>query len=126
MASILSTENLSRYIFSRSDYGTIPELRVKYSLFIPKENEVKISVFRTDGLESQEIWDIGKDVAKKRASSLKGRADLLVEHVLQINLNVEADEPPPRHANIVFPSKDKSEQKLAAIKLAGLADLHLM
>mgnify|MGYP001569640033 CR=1 FL=1 len=125
MANISSAESLSRYIFSEKYYSK-SDNRVRFNAFMPRENEVKISVFRIDGLGSQEIWDIGKEVAKNRNPSLKGRADLLVEHVSQAKLSVESDEPPQRHANIVFPSKDKSEQKLIAIKLAGSANLRLI
>lgn len=81
------------------------------------------SVFRVDGLSSEEVWDIGIDfVARNRRQALKGRADLDVAHVLVVNLKVEPDTTPhPRHANIVDWPAEKHEQKMMATKLASVA-----
>ena len=125
MENISPEESLSRYIFSEKLYAKSPG-RVKHAAFMPRENEAKISIYRTSGLEEAKIWDIGKEIAVGRSHSVKGRAELMASCVLEKNLKVEPEEPPEHHANIIFPSSEKSEQKLIAIQLAEEAQLRLL
>lgn len=91
---------------------------------MPRHGEV--SVFRIDGLDHSAIWEIGIDVAKKRARTLYARGDTGATDVRKVGLDVRPDEPPPRHANVIgWPEDDKPRQKLIALQLAAVAILVL-
>jgi len=102
--------------------GNIGEIKIKPALFEPKDN--KASVFQISGFDDRSIWFIGKWVEDKRKKNskgsggrLRGRADILVSKVLELELDVVPEEPPPKHCNIEgFPSESASynmQQKLA-------------
>ncbi len=127
MGPILSTEWLTRYIFRRGFYNK-DDVTVDYAAFIPPRRSNTTSVFRIDGLDSANIWQIGKTVAGKwRKESLKSRADILTSNVYGAGLNVQGvPETHPRHADIIGWPMEESAQKLRAIKLAGKAELCLL
>lgn len=120
--SILPEELLARYIFDKNHYrqnGT-----VHYNAFMPNRNN-ETSVFRIEGLDQKNIWDIGQDVAKLRLKALLGRADIFAKDTSDKNLKIKSAEPPPRHANIIW-FIGKSERKEIAMELAALSKLHLL
>jgi hypothetical protein len=85
---------------------------------MPRNGEV--SVFRIDGLNDNQIWNIGSQVALKTKRNLHARGDIPVHTVRVIGLDVVIAEPPPRHANIVgWPENDKPRHKLIALQLAA-------
>ena len=126
MGPILPTEWLTRYIF-RKFYNKVDDT-VEYAAFIPPRGSNTTSVFRICGLDSANIWEIGKTAAgKRRKESLKGRADILTSDVHGAGLNVQGmPEPHPRHADIIGWPMEESAQKLRAIKLASKATLYLL
>lgn len=113
-------ESLARYVLQRSHFradGTI-----KHNALMPARDG-KTSVFRVSGLTDSEIWNIGHDhVVPKRGKPLLGRAEIMAQHVFDSNLGVEADEPPPRHANITGWPEEQSECILLAQELAARAE----
>jgi len=71
------------------------------------------------------VWEIGNAVGTERELTLLARADIKVSSVTKTGLEIDADDIPPRHANIVdWPAED-SEIKLRAIELAEKAQLHM-
>lgn len=127
MGPISPTEPLARYIFQKGHFSS-SHGRVKYGAFMPAPNNRETSVYRISGLNDTEIWDIGNNfVSKLRSIPLLGRADILTSKVLNKGLKVKpAPEPHPRHANITDWPEKSSEQKLVAIELADMAQLHLI
>jgi len=82
--------------------------------------DLKLSVFRIDGLHADLIWNLGSSLRKKR--TLHGRADILYRDVSEIEpLLAIAEPPPPLHANIVGWPSEKSERLLLAADLASIA-----
>lgn len=75
---------------------------VKPKLFQPNR-ALKLSVFRIDGLLCAEIRDIGLDVVQRHpdAHRLHGWGESSESTVSDKGLQVEHDDVPPRHANIV-------------------------
>ena len=57
--------------------------------------------------------------------TLHGRADIQALNILEINLQVNPDNIPPRHANIIGWPELKEEQKSIAQELAAKASLRL-
>ena len=112
---------MSRSLFRKRDNT------VKYQAFMPPPN-LKLSVFRTSNLSNSQIWEIGRQIASSQCPprNLYGRADLQALEVLKCGLQIDPDDNPPRHANIIGWPQEKSEQKLKAMKLAEAAKLVLV
>jgi len=115
---------LARYILSKRHFSR-QNNRVKGAAFMPPEN-LRLSVFRIKGLNEDDMWAIGEAyVAKPSKKTLYGRGDVTVSAVRQIELDLDADNEPPRHADIVGWPEEKSAQKLLAEELAVDATLRL-
>lgn len=97
---------------------------MKPRAFMPRDGET--SVFRTAGLELSEILDIGvQEVAAPRGRTLYGLGQLDSRDVRETRLDIQANEPPPRHANIVGWPGDPAEQLSLAQELSRRARLAL-
>lgn len=117
------SDDLTKYIFNKSQFSSSNK-RVKYSVFIPPSNR-RLSVFCIECLSENEVWEIGNDVGIERKLTLLARADIKASSVTKTGLEIDADNIPPRHANIVgWPAED-SEIKLRAVELAEKAQLYL-
>lgn len=123
MGLINPAEDLTKYIFNKSQFSSSNK-RVKYSVFIPPSNR-RLSVFRVVGLSENEVWEIGNAVGTERELTLLARADFKVSSVTKIGLEIDVDDIPPRHANIVGWPEEDSAIKLKALELAERAQLHL-
>jgi len=90
--------------------------------------DLKLSVFRIDGISESEIWEIGlKEVIESMSEprSMHGRADIEAVNILKNNLQIDPDNTPPRHANIIGWPELKEEQKSIAQEIAAKASLRL-
>jgi hypothetical protein len=123
MSQARPEENLSRYLFNKNHFSS-KNGRVKYNAFLPNQNG-KTSVFRTSELSNDEIWRIGDDVADEREMTLLGRGEICARHVVEQGLELDANDDPPRHADIIGWPEEKSAQKLIAIELESNAELYL-
>lgn len=85
-SEITTSENLSRFIFSRNHIRSSNNT-VKYAAFLPHING-ETSVFRTSGLTDNLTWDIGAEIEKKRTQNLKGRADINSLSVIKNKLKI--------------------------------------
>ena len=123
---INSQEIISRYLTSKRWYSSVNDI-VKPQAFMPPP-DLKFSVYRTNNLSESEIWNIGlkKVIANmSNPKTLYGRADIRALNILESNLQIEPDNTPPRHANIVGWPDLKEEQKSFAQELAAKASLKL-
>jgi hypothetical protein len=121
-----SSEILTRFIyfskFIRSSNNT-----VRYAAFLPSPKDNQTSVFRVSGLSEGQIWNIADcDVTPTQTNTIKGRADINSDDLVNSKLEVIPKEPPYRHANISGWPDDKTERKLMAIELARKAILYLV
>ncbi len=125
MVNVDPAEPLARFILNKGDYRA--DGTVRHRLFLPAPKTGQTSVFRIFGLSENAIWGIGdNEVAQKRPPlSLIGRADIFVRQVLNTGLHIDADDIPPRHANISNWPTEQSAKRLIAIELSGMAQLHL-
>ena len=117
-------ETVTRYLLQSNEFS--PEKRcVNPKAFMPHSVRLDLSVFRIQGLESEEIWSIGKHVAAQRGKKLYGTGNIAVANIQKNQLRIVPNEPPPRHADIFGWPKEKSAQKLKAQELAAEATLVL-
>ena len=123
-AEVSPSESLARYLTHGNRYSPVKN-SVKPIAFLPPPN-LRLSVFRVDGLTLEEAWETGQaNVMPSPGQYLHGFADIKASAVYQTNLDVEPDNHPPRHADIVGWPQEKSERKLIAQELAARATLRL-
>lgn len=127
----------ARFINSERKYNKA-QGRATYRSFQPafdeEENAVVLSMYRTDGLEVDAIWQIGRSVLGAAGGRLHGRAELLkreiealpAEAVAAKKFRARFDDEPPRHVTVAPWDDDKENQKLHAMDLASVARLHLV
>ena len=122
----LPSEYVARFITQKVYYRPSDQT-VKYNAFMPNKNG-ETSVYRIVDLTEKEIYEIGTNfVADILEKALKGRADIIISSILEMNLRVESTPTPhPRHANIINWPEANSERKLIALELASEAELHLI
>lgn len=122
-------EPLARFLLTKRYFSTANE-RVKAEAFLPPPN-LELSVFRICHLDDSAIEALGQPVAAIQSKKLCGWGRVMTAAVRRLNLDLEADEEPKRHANIVGwptePDRDvqKGLHKRIALELANEATLVL-
>jgi len=125
---VAEEETLARFVLV-SKYRSQPEpgrWRVKPPAFIPDPHD-DLSVSRVGGLPDSELETYGRPVAETQGKPLYGAALVNAALVRSLNLEIEADEGPPRHANILRwpqetdPKEQKARRQLIATELADAA-----
>lgn len=119
-------EDLARFLTSSSHYNSI---MVKPTAFLPNPKDGTTSVCRHGDKPREVLWQIAAEhVVGDR--NLHGAAIVRAGAVRAIQLDVLANEPPPRHAEIVGwpelasdPDLQKAHWKLIAAEIAGHATL---
>jgi hypothetical protein len=84
----------------------------------------EISVTRRRYATSDELWQVGHDVARARGQTLYCRGDVLASTFASQNLNVKAApiDGNPNHANVGgWPMENKARLKLIAEEIAVVA-----
>ena len=120
---IADEESLARFLNSSSLFNAAS--RIKPTAFLPRKGEA--SVFRQDAENEEELWGIGESIIPP-GRKVHGAALIQAEKVRESGLDVEAKEPPPKHANIVgWQAGDnamtKARNKESALVLAQYATL---
>lgn len=118
-------EDLARFLTQSSQYNS---LMAKPAAFLPNPKDRETSVSRHGSEPRARLWTIGAEAAGSR--SLQGAAVFKAATVRSARLDVEADEPPPRHAAIrrwpwdeAYPELQKAKQKEMASVIASQAVL---
>jgi hypothetical protein len=120
--SIAPDELLARYItFSR--WFRKQDLTVKQEAFLPPKDPFELSITRHGGLTEDDIWGIGRGIARRISRTLHGRADVETGHVIAQRLSVVLQPVPdnPNHANIVGWPLEKDARKMCALEIANVA-----
>ena len=123
---VADEEDLARFLTSSSQLNA---LMAKPSAFLPNSTDRATSVFRHGNHPRESLWSNGNEYAA-RARTLYGAAIFKARHVRSAMLEVAAQEPPPRHANIVGwpwsqtdPEMGKAERKERAALIAQQAEV---
>lgn len=124
--SVEDDEDLARYLTSSSLFNAV---MVKPAAFLSSPRNGETSVFRHGSEPRAALWHIGGQYAAGDRM-LHGAAIVKARHVRAALLEIEANEPPPRHANIVGwawsasdPEMGKAERKEQAALIAQQAEL---
>jgi hypothetical protein len=122
---VTDEEDLARFLVSSSQFNTKV---VKHGAFLASLNEVT-SVFRHGSEPRNALWEIGLTHAAG-ARTLHGAAIVKTHDVRAVPLEVAADEPPARHAEIRGwvvnnndPDLQKAQRKQQAMEIASKAVL---
>lgn len=123
---ISRAEPISRFIIDKSYYRS-SDGTARHNAFMPSR-EGETSVYRTENLNDDEIFEIGRVfVAERRSKPLRGRADIQASHVFDQNLEIlPQPEVHRRHCSIVDWPEDKSKIRQIAVVLAAKASLKLI
>lgn len=121
-AFVADHERLSRFLVFGRWFN--PEGQyVKAAAFLPNR-KLETSVFRTTDLDEATVWPLADAaVLNREGAQLHGRADIFARHARVTGLEVRAQEPPPRHADLIGWSSEKDAQKSRAQKLSVAAKL---
>lgn len=117
-------EDLARFLTSSSQFNAT---MVKPSVFLPNPKNHELSVFRHGSVPPEALWKLAEN--NLGARTLYGAAILKAQAVRAAQLEVQAKEPPLRHANIIGwpwpadPEMAKAEQKERATLIAQHATL---
>jgi len=122
-------EYLARFLTSSSQFNSVG---VKPSAFLPNPKDRASSVFRHGASPRSSLLKIGKTlVAGER--KLHGVAICKAHHIRAALLDVVAQEPPPKHANIIGwpwlisdPELEKAQQKERAALVAQYAEMLIL
>jgi hypothetical protein len=119
-------EDLARFLFSTSQFNT---QMVKPSAFLPSPKDRETSVFRHGSEPRAALWSIGEEHAAGDRT-LYGAGIIKGAEVRAVQLDVSADEPPPRHAVITGwpwladdPELQKAQRVERAVQIASKAVL---
>lgn len=108
---VADTEPLSRFLTSDSQFNSVMP---KPSAFMPGPVDAKTSVFRQAPDPLPALWAIA-DRQLRLNRRVRAVAVLTGSEVRRATLDVEAHEPPPRHANIVgWPSDTRDPEMMRA------------
>jgi hypothetical protein len=93
-------ERLSRFLVFGRWFN--PEGRyVKAAAFLPNQ-KLETSVFRTTDIDEAIVWPLADaTVLNRQGAALHGRADIFARQVRATGLEIRAQEPPPRHADLI-------------------------
>ncbi len=123
---VADEEDLARFLTSSSQFNA---KMVKPSAFLPNPKDRETSMFRHGSEPRETLWAIGEENAANERT-LHGAAICKARHVRAVPLEVEAGEPPPRHAairgwpwNENDPELQKAKQKEMAAVIASEAAL---
>ncbi len=121
-------EDLARFLTSSSQYKTDI---AKPAAFLPNPLDRETSVFRHGAQPVAALWQLGREHALGERT-LHGAAIVEARRVREVELDVLASEPPPRHAAIVRwpwladdPELQRAQQKELAARLCQHAELLL-
>lgn len=82
----------------------------------------QVSVFIVTDKTEQQRWEIGERyVADPRNKRLKARIEIDAQAVFDVGLDIEPDDEPPGHANIIGWWEDIDKVRMVATRLAAKA-----
>ena len=121
--NIAEAEDLARFLTQSNHFNA---LVAKPSAFIPSPKDRATSVSRHGREPLETLWELGQAAAGTRP--LYGAAIFKAAAVKSAQLQISADEPPPRHAVLRGwpwiegdPEQQKAQQKERALVLASAA-----
>jgi hypothetical protein len=118
-------ERISRFLCEAEHFNRAKQF-VKFRAFLPRIQDIDLSVSRTAGLREGEVWVLADlHVGQPSGRLVIARGDFTPQDVRNVSLDVVPDEPPPAHALLVGwpPAAERERRKTLAFKLAERAQL---
>ncbi|MCD6177557.1 MAG: hypothetical protein J7K29_06945 [Candidatus Cloacimonetes bacterium] len=113
----MPNNKFSRYITSKKHFSKQNNY-VKSAAFMPNRNQ-KLSVFCIDELVEEEIWEIGyNNISIPTSKEIYARANIEAEDILTTILEIDNNNTPLRHADIIGWPSEKEDQKGIALELS--------
>jgi hypothetical protein len=109
-------EPLARFLTSDSSFN---RAMAKPAAFMPGPADSKTSVFRQAAVPLDRLWETAERELRERR--VRAAAMLVAVDVRRAKLDVEAHEPPPRHANIVGWPATAGDQELTKARCKEFA-----
>lgn len=121
---VLPGEPLARFIMHKK-WFSLHDKSIRSHAFEPYNGT--LSVFRIHELEGEEICRIGTEyVAAKVRKTLYGWGCLPASAFMEEGLQFDADDTPPRHANVIGWPEEKHAWKSIGQRIRLKATLHLL
>jgi hypothetical protein len=119
---VAQTETVAAFLKNRSEHSLI---RAKYAPFMPNKNGRR-SVYRVDGLEPDQLRQLGAYYVEPYLGLLRGYATQVAAEFYGQELNFEPDGVPhERHANVIKWTGVAHKDRLIAQRLAESSMLRL-
>ena len=113
----MPNNKFSRYITSKKHFSKQNNY-VKSAAFMPIRNQ-KLSVFCIDELVEEEIWEIGyNNISIPTSKEIYARANIEAEDILTTILEIDNNNTPLRHTDIIGWPSEKEDQKGIALELS--------
>jgi len=113
----MPNNKFSRYITSKKHFSKQNNY-VKSAAFMPNRNQ-KLSVFCIDELVEEEIWEIGyNNISIPTSKEIYARANIEAEDILTTILEIDNNNTPLRHVDIIGWPSEKEDQKGIALELS--------
>jgi hypothetical protein len=126
---IADDEDIARYLTSSGQFNT---RMAKPAAFLPSTRDRETSVFRHGSEPRDVLWRIGEEHVGRGERKIYGAAVVKAGYIRAALLQLDADEPPPRHGVIRGwpwidddPELQKAQQKERAALFASKAELLL-
>jgi hypothetical protein len=115
---------VARFLQETGHFSVV-ENRVRFRGLMPAREDNTTSVFVTDGLDDDQVWQLGREHVEATRGPSLARGELTPQDITSVGLQLERDDDPPRHAAITgWPSPyAKDEIKSKAQQLAPKARL---
>lgn len=121
---IRNETDLTRFATSSKEVAkTIPRVKAKAFLpfFNPESSRFELSTYRIDGLSESAVWDLRIHIN----ANVHARADLPAEIYLQQRLQVDFNNQPERHCDVIGWPMDKEDRLAIAAELSQIATYEL-
>lgn len=117
-------EQITRFLVHSNEYKPAFN-RPSFTAYMPDGKGEK-SVYRTQGLSTADVRELGRNYVEPHRGQLKGHADQSASVILDVGLVIEPDtRPHPLHANIKGWKNSRAADRITAEKIAETASLHL-
>lgn len=122
--NLVDADVLCRYLFQSKEFSREKRI-VKRFAFMPARDGAT-SVYHTTGLSTEEISELSRiHVEPERQKAAYGWAEIQVEAVRAVHLELDYNNDPPRHINLTGWPDEKDHQISIAQQLAASASLVL-
>ncbi|MGH8647227.1 MAG: hypothetical protein ACREX4_23320 [Gammaproteobacteria bacterium] len=115
---------MARFLHETGHFS-VEQNRVKFRGLMPAKDDNTTSVYVTDDLDDNQVWQLAQQYVEATRGPALARGELTPQDIATVGLALERDDTPPLHAAIIGwpPPSAKDEIKSKAQELAPKARL---